>query len=187
MSVSLRTVSRPLPRHNFIERTKNGKSKGISGGDEMIESIAAAILHLVLVISPCPRCEMAVDEAARVSLADAIVRVSLAEGLDPFLVLSVAFNESSLDASKVGALGEVGLLQLMPSRLAVCEMAGIDTTTWEGKLLCGARHLAHEIKVCGTVAAGIGRYGSGDVCSYKITKKAAYRIWLAARLRKAVE
>jgi hypothetical protein len=83
---------------------------------------------------------------------------------DPFLVLAVAHSESGLDGTRVGPMGEVGLMQLMPHSQrgrAYLDAQGPQSVRDGVALLLGAEALHQGRLVCGNEAAAVGWYKSG--------------------------
>jgi soluble lytic murein transglycosylase len=64
-------------------------------------------------------------------ISQAIIDESLRNGFDPIFVSSVIANESSFDPTKIGGVGEIGLMQLRPETAKwIAKIAGIP---WKGK------------------------------------------------------
>lgn len=92
--------------------------------------------------------------------------------------MALAFAESSLRVGVIGAKGELGLMQVMPSRASLCDVA-----TVRGQVECGAVELRKAIDLCGgDVAGGIARYASGRTCAWSEEREPGLHRVVAKRL-----
>jgi soluble lytic murein transglycosylase-like protein len=71
-----------------------------------------------------------------------IVKVALAEGVDPNLALAIAEVESRFNPQTVGTLGELGIYQLRP------EFHSVSLKDTHGNIVTGIRYLAKLKRVC---------------------------------------
>ena len=132
----------------------------------MVKEIMSAILWLVLEFSPCPNCPLAKDQELLFDTADSIVRISLFEKVDPYLVLAISFRETSLRRETKGDIGELGLMQVAPTTLAYCEKKGINTEKHNGRLHCGVFYLKQCMQKCKSLKKSLALYGTGKTCNY---------------------
>ena len=149
-------------------------------------NISAAIKWL---LRSNPRHPLMRDSTARDVMARDIGRAARAEGLEPDLLTTVAFYESTFRSWVKGARGEVGLVQVAKHVRIECVRDGYDMAVQIDQLRCGARHLRQMIDDCGTVRGGLTAYGTAPPrCSVplgtKVRKKINLRIWMAGRLTK---
>lgn len=121
--------------------------------DASVSRIEQGILSLTALAPNHP----ARNELRRRELAVAVVEASRAYDLDPLLLLTWAFFESSLRPASVGALGEVGLMQLHGAAADGC-----DLSTVAGQALCGAAWMRRQIDACGSLVGGLTAYASGS-------------------------
>lgn len=114
-----------------------------------------------------------VDCRARiVALAEILEREARTHRLDPWLLAALAYKESGLDPSALGARGEAGIVQLHPrgagDGVRYVEDAGFRERCQERVDACqgpvvvrGAQVLSESIERCGGVMPGLGRYATG--------------------------
>lgn len=76
--------------------------------------------------------------------------------VDPLLILSVAFHESSLNPRARGRKGEIGLMQLMPFHAKGRDLRNIRTN-----ILVGTAYLAENLKRYGTIEYALLAYNRG--------------------------
>lgn len=137
----------------------------------------------------------------RWGLAEEIERILIdaaeLEGLDPALLVAMAYRESGFRTGVTGKLGEVGLIQVHGVAARRCNLQ-----TAEGQAMCGARWLARMISECGgyvvldsrrcqntlshaACGGGLAAYASGS-CKVR-TKRTAWvirsRLQLAEKIR----
>lgn len=124
---------------------------------DIVNGIAAAMDRLTRV---APRHPVQRDSEWRRELAEMIVAAADVHGVDPFLLLTVAFCESTLRPAVLGSLGERGLGQVHGVAAKGC-----DLSTPQGEIECTARHLALCRTLCdGSTAQTLARYATGGVC-----------------------
>ncbi len=86
-------------------------------------------------------------------------------GIDAYLLAALAFRESSLDASAIGAQGEFSILQLHPrsrwGRAAHLLCKGEADFCERAAVLEAARLLALGVKQCGSEGHALGFYRTG--------------------------
>lgn len=126
-----------------------------SDKNSVVEALADAIRHL---LRKNPRHRLRRDPLLARITAGEILDAARATDLDPFLVLSTAYRESTLrtEAYNPGK-GEYGIMQCHGKAAKGC-----DQTTSRGQILCGASWLRSRIDHCGSVRAGIAAYVSGS-------------------------
>lgn len=133
--------------------------------------------------------------------AKAIDTAASLYGLDPALLASCAYAESSMDPRAIGASrGETGLLQVHGLARRKCRMSGLDLSNVEGQVYCGSRWLAELSTRCGKLveneqkclktrgkaacSGGLSAFISGSCsASEGVARKVGYRY----RLKRWVE
>ena len=115
-----------------------------------MESIVTAVTAAILSLVPHWTSEKAQTRAE--SYASIIVEESEAvqPKMDPFLVVAIAFKESSFRAKVKGARGEVGLMQILPkgalTRTIAKQPKLLDVRS---NIRVGIGHLTYWRKKCG--------------------------------------
>lgn len=148
-----------------------------------IDDGAAAIRWLV---RSAPRHPMHKVEASRQMAAD--IRSAAEEyGIDPYLLTSIAFHESTFRPGARGRLGEIGLVQVARHVRRGCERDGFEMGVPLDQLRCGARHLAGQIKICKSLRGGLTRYATAPPrCRERrkdpVWRKINLRVWMAHKL-----
>lgn len=150
-------------------------------------NVAAAILHLV---REWPQHPLHTDHSTLDQLATDIVVAGRRWGVDPYLLATLAYRESSFRPRARGKLGEFGLVQMHGPPLRRCRTAGVLLDTQQGQLYCGARYLAELVESCGSLRGGLTAYACGR-CSVdegtQVYQIVTGRLWLARSLRKKFE
>lgn len=103
-------------------------------------------------------------EARAAELAEHFDQAAQTYQLDARLLVALAHSESGLDGTRVGAMGELGLMQLMPNTpagRAYAAVRGPQTVRDGVAILLGAEALRHGLTVCGSEAEAVGWYKSG--------------------------
>lgn len=120
------------------------------------------IITLVfLLISDAPRHPLNRDpEEARIMAAQFKDAGALYD-VTPFLLVVWANGESTFRQGAVGAVGEVGVMQVHGVSRAICESVGLDVEGQRDNIECGAL-LMHQAKMrCGTWRRALYYYSSG--------------------------
>lgn len=108
---------------------------------------------------------------ARREVAAAIAERALAWGLDPWLVYAVIDVESGFDPDLVGAAGEVGLMQLLPSTAGLVARGEFGLVELPRRLLfdpawnvrLGTAYLGELVRASGgDLARALAAYNAGD-------------------------
>ena len=125
-----------------------------------------------------------------------LIEVAEAEGIDPALFVAMAFLESSFDYKAVGAIGELGLVQVHGKAKRGC-----DLSTPRGQAECGARWLTVVSEDCGKAvildkekclktgskgacSGGLSGYASGScAASDRVVGLVLRRLRLANKIR----
>jgi|LSQX01.2.fsa_nt_gb hypothetical protein len=120
------------------------------------------------------------DELAREILRAA----NSTENVEPELILTMAFCESTLRTTARGGLGEVGIMQIHGVAKRGCDME-----TRQGQLNCGAKFLQESYNICGSWEGSLTRYATGKCKSDKSRVKwlVNYRIKMWEKLKKREE
>jgi hypothetical protein len=130
------------------------------------------------------------DDAAIMEISRAAYIAGLESGIDPLLLLAIAWKESKLAPTvarleRLGAVGEKGLMQLHGVASKDCNLQ-----TVAGQFRCGARWQAYNIDYCNDTEAGVARYMQGWTCKPerkgRLWRKARSRMRLYHKLRKVV-
>jgi soluble lytic murein transglycosylase-like protein len=91
-------------------------------------------------------------------LRSAFARVSDSVGLEPALLVSVAWAESGFDVGAVSRRGAVGLLQLMPD---TARELRVDASRPAANLAGGARYLLALLERFGSLQLALAAYDAG--------------------------
>jgi len=133
-----------------------------------VMGLMSAILSLLLL--PCgepvahARRHPGGVEARAAELAEHFDQAARTYDEDPYLLLALANSESGLDGTRLGAMGEVSLMQLMPNTpagRAYAAVRGPQSVRDGVAVLLGAEVLHQGMLVCGNETAAIGWYKSG--------------------------
>ena len=90
---------------------------------------------------------------------DAIMRESVAQGVDPRLALSIAIAESNGDQSEVSPVGAVGVMQLMPE---TAQALGVNEHVMEQNVRGGVTYIKQMLEDNnGDVSRAIAAYNAG--------------------------
>ncbi|MCP4677738.1 MAG: lytic transglycosylase domain-containing protein [Deltaproteobacteria bacterium] len=100
------------------------------------------------------------ERVAQKAIAAALVAAGDEYNVSPYLLLSIAYRESSLRVSATGKLGERGLMQIMSPLRHGCRLD--DTPISHAR--CGAKILRHCLNYCGDPWGAVAYYGSGRTC-----------------------
>jgi hypothetical protein len=135
------------------------------------------------------------NEAQRFEVA--LYGAAVDNGLDPALLIAMAYKESSFVVSARGQLGELGLVQVHGKATRGCDLG-----TPEGQAQCGAKWLSRVVQECGgsialdaekcrttgargACSGGLAGYASGS-CSARTVRTAQLirgRLRLAEKIR----
>lgn len=121
-------------------------------------AVDRAILHLM---ATNPTAEVVVDHEYRGSVVAAIVGAAYAHDVPALLLTTIAFRESTFDHRATGALGELGITQIMPRWERVI---GCDLSTLGGQVDCSARMLARFHRTCKGWPGALTMYATGKGC-----------------------
>lgn len=102
----------------------------------------------------------ALSRQKAVDLARRIIRHSRDAGVDPLLTASVVARESRFRPQARGAVGEVGLMQVLPVAAAAAGVSQAELATVDGNLRAGTRYLAQQVERYG-VSRGLAAYNGG--------------------------
>lgn len=140
-------------------------------------------------------------------LSQVIVEESDAAKVDPFLVTSMMFYESSFKPEAQGSVQEWGLLQVHPGANRCKDLfdsRGLDKGSMSGQVACGVLHLVDGLATCGYLvkdeelcvkhrkkcSGALSRYLSGDCRkagkSESVSFGVARRLSLKTRLKRLV-
>lgn len=91
-----------------------------------------------------------------------ITQAAQSGGVDPTLALAVAQRESNFSQGAVGAAGEQGVFQIMPS---TAQDLGIDPANLQQNIAGGTALLSHLLgKFGGDQAKALAAYNCGETC-----------------------
>jgi hypothetical protein len=149
----------------------------------MVEILKAAILFIIVLE---PNHYLHKDEQALQLLANSYIEASNKYDVDPFLIISNTFFESSFKPNVVGRAGEVGLAQVHGEAHTLCSQQGYNPVTVQGGVLCSAYLLRRGKNMCGSWLVSLVKYRSGQCLKHNefYLRKARMRYRFAQRLRK---
>jgi hypothetical protein len=149
----------------------------------MLEALKAAILFVVTLE---PNHYLHTDGQSLDLLANSYIEASERYDIDPFLILSNTFFESSFRPNVIGHAGEVGLAQVHGEARALCKHEGYKPTTIRGGVLCSAYLLRRGKNMCGSWLVSLVKYRSGQCLKHNefYLRKARMRYRFAQRLRR---
>lgn len=124
----------------------------------LTKQLMRAIKHLV---RKAPKRELFKNPAARLEMALYLRYAAEEENLDPFLILYMAFRESSLKIDVEGDLGEETMMQVHGKAKTICENASLDLELLSDQLHCGALYLRTLADDCGGLICAMNAYASG--------------------------
>ena len=126
------------------------------------------------------RHQMWTNIRARSKIAEWILSAAIEQRLDPYLLIGMAYHESTFRPGVIGALGEVGLIQVAKHVRLECECDGYDMVVPLDQLRCGARHLRRMIDRCGSLRSGLTAYASAPP---RCSEVEGDRVWMAVNIR----
>lgn len=104
-------------------------------------------------------------EARLRAIALEMIRAGRAHGVDPWLLAAMAYRESGLNPDAIGAVGEVGVLQLHPrsarGRRAIAARARAPSRCTAAVIWLAAEGLTASLARCGSEPAALGAYNRG--------------------------
>lgn len=104
-------------------------------------------------------------EARLRAMAGEFVSAARAHNLDPWLLAAMALRESALNPDAVGAIGEVGVMQLHPrsarGRRAISACRRSPDRCTAAVIWLAAEGLREAIDRCGSIESGLGAYNRG--------------------------
>lgn len=124
-----------------------------------------AIVHLLTKgferhrIKPCPNHRLMKNPGLRRELVEAVFEAASKNGLDPMLLLVIAFREGSFKNDSKGALGEESTFQIMPIKKRAC-----DLSTYIGAANCAAKLLKQNLERCKDIQGAFVLYATGRTC-----------------------
>lgn len=118
----------------------------------------SAIIFILL--STTPNRMLYRDAGARETMSQHFVDAGERYNLEPSLLVTWSFYESSFRTDAEGALGEVGLFQVHGKHRRACE-GEHDLSTARGQVMCGAMLIDMDRRYCGSMERGLWRYASG--------------------------
>ena len=92
------------------------------------------------------------------SIPSMIASAAASRGVPPALALAVAEQESGLNQSAIGAAGELGIFQLMPSTAAGL---GVNPANLQDNIDGGTEYLAQMLAEFGDPATALAAYNDG--------------------------
>jgi hypothetical protein len=110
-------------------------------GDLTVEQIDRAIVRLM---RRAPGRKIMRDAAHRREMAELIAQAADAANVPRGLLTVIAYRESSFNMEAIGAIGEVGLVQVHGIAARGC-----DLSTAFGQLSCGSAWLRRGFELCG--------------------------------------
>ena len=100
-----------------------------------------------------------------------IQKYSVLYNLDSLLIAQIITEESSAKPNRVGKLGELGLMQVMPHNFK----EGESSETIDGQLNAGCRILSYAINKCKNLLQALNFYGTGSCKPIVIKIKQRYK------------
>ncbi len=97
--------------------------------------------------------------ASRIPYAGQIRSAAVANGMDPLLLASLVYAESSFNPNAVSSCGAQGLTQLMPATAA--ELGVTNSFDPQQNLNGGAKYVATQLKSFGRVDLALAAYNAG--------------------------
>jgi hypothetical protein len=97
----------------------------------------------------------------RLPVARKIVEIAKSQGVDPALALAVALQESGLDQSKVGGVGEIGIMQVRPSTGKMLGFKEEELKQPDTNILAGVTYLRQGIDRFGDPLMAVAGYNAG--------------------------
>ncbi len=137
--------------------------------DSLIAAVTAAILTLMPLWKSDTSHEKAADYATIIVEESQAVRPEV----DPFLIVSIIFRESSFRAKIKGQRGEVGLMQIMPRGTLTRSITRDDLTDVRANIRVGIGHLHYWQKECGAddMEMWLSAYNAGKCKRTKYGKR----------------
>lgn len=125
-----------------------------------VNDIDSAIGYLTRGVPANP---MQREPDSRTEMARAILTAARETELDPYLLVVMAYRESSFRHWAIGkAREEVGVAQIHGKPLRDCIKDGLDMARPSGQAMCGARYLRQLSDYCGSTTRGLSAYASGS-------------------------
>jgi hypothetical protein len=150
----------------------------------MMTSVSAIIFIL---LSTTPNRLLYRDANARDTMSRHFVDAGERYNIEPSLLVTWSFYESSFRVDAEGALGEVGLFQVHGKHLKACE-GEHDLSTARGQVMCGAMLIDMDRRFCGSLERGLWRYASGRCMGTPRARRiTAFRLRRLERLRGRVQ
>lgn len=147
----------------------------------MILKIASIILYLV---SSAPNRELYKNENKRMEMAADFVDAGKKYDVDPVLLLTWGFKESSLRTNVIGKLGETGIGQSHGTAKRLCRKKGLDLHSQRSQIFCIGLLIDAGRKECKTLHKSLLWYASGKCEGTPKAKRILKRrLRIAGRLR----
>lgn len=115
---------------------------------------------IIILLSTAPNRMLYRDTEARDTMSRHFVDAGERYNVDPSLLVTWSFYESSFRTDAKGALGEVGLFQVHGKHRKACG-GEQDLSTARGQVMCGAMLIDMDRRYCGSLERGLWRYASG--------------------------
>lgn len=115
---------------------------------------------IAILLSATPNRALYRDADARDVMSQHFVDAGERYDIDPSLLVTWSFYESSFRTNAEGALGEIGLFQVHGKHRKACE-GEHDLSTARGQVMCGAMLIDMDRRFCGSLERGLWRYASG--------------------------
>lgn len=142
--------------------------------DTLIAAVATAILSLM------PQWKSEAKHQRAEDYAQIIVEESQAvqPEVDPFLIVAIAFRESSFRAKVKGKRGEVGLMQIMPRGALTRTITKEDLTDVRANIRVGIGHLHYWQEECGhdDIELWLSAYNAGK-CKKTFYGKSIHKLF----------
>lgn len=114
-----------------------------------MENLIAAVTAAILTLMPQWRSEENQDRAREYATIIVEESQAVSPPVDPFLVASIIFRESSFREHARGKRGEVGLMQVMPRGVITKVVSKEKLTTVRSNIRVGIGHLNYWQQQCG--------------------------------------
>jgi len=161
--------------------------------------VQAAIEHLVGQglpdegVRPWPANPVLKDPLELEEISNAIFQAASVHRIDPYLLIAIAFRESTFRARSVGKIGERSIFQITEYTARQIQNrvdARCSLNNHLESAFCAAAWLAHWQRRCGNIEGAISIYASGKSCKSR-TKRTEWivrdRLAIAKALRARVK
>lgn len=161
--------------------------------------VQASIEHLVRQglpdegVMPWPANPVLKDPAELEEISNAIFQAASVHRIDPYLLIAIAFRESTFKSQSVGKIGERSIFQITEYTARQIQNRVDAMCSLESHLesaFCAAAWLAYWQRRCGSIEGAISIYASGKSCKPR-TKRTEWivqdRLAIAKALRSRVK